>query len=360
MNRFMLWIGKGQWMDTRVDFFESLYMQLTRTSGEKPLIHIQLEEWAQRDKSRQIPRWMVFASAARKIKDGGATFAHAMRPFLPDEEFLLLQSGECNNDLAGAIRIVIDTIGTKGNMMATVISALGTALGGIATNWITAVLCGFYMWPEFLGLAPLKYWPTWSTPLIKAQLFAADHWLVVTIILLALIPLYFVLAPNWIGRGRAIADKFPPFSVYKGLQAVSLLSALAALVQGGTPVRQALINISEITPRYLRSHVMRMVAKYDASGANAIQSIRTGLFTIAMQDRIEDAARGQSFDEVLKQVGSRSTALLHRLLTRQVTAISGVFMVINLAILGYTGAVFIIASDEATSKAIAAETSGRR
>lgn len=356
----MLWLGTREWMDTRVDFLESLHLQLTRTSGEKTLIHTQLEAWGVRDKSRNNPRWLVFAHVARKMKDGEATFANAMRPFLPDEEFLLLQSGEFNNDLAGAIRIVLDTIGTKGSMMSTVVAALGSALAGIATNWLTAVLCGMFMWPDFLLLAPLKYWSSWSTPLIQAQIFAANHWVVVTSILIALIPLYFVLAPNWIGRGRAFADRFPPFSVYKGLQAVSLLSALAAQLQGGTPVRQALIRISEITPRYLRSHVMRMVDKYDASGEDAIQSIRTGLFTTAMQDRIEDAARGQSFDEVLKQVGSRSTALLHRLLTRQVKAISGVVMVINLALIGYTGAVFIIATDDATSKAIAAEANGRR
>lgn len=355
MKSIALWLGTREWMDTRVDYFESLHLQLSRTSGEKVLLHHQIEAWAERDKSRKNPRYLVFAHVAKKMRDGGSSFAHALRPFIPSDEYLLLQSAEYNGDLAGTLRLVVDTIASKGSMRATVAEALASGFSGLATNWITAVLSGMYLWPEFLGLAPIQYWPLWSVPLLKFQLFAAEHWIVLTLGLLVWIPAYFVAAPRWTGRGRTFADKFPPFNVYKGLQAVSLLSALSALVQGGVHVRHALIQIAEITPPYLQYHVNRMVRKYDGSGENAIESIRTGLFSTAMQDRIEDAARGQSFDAVLKQVGSRSSALLHRLLKQQVGVIAAVITAINLSMLGYTTVVFIVAADEAQQKAINVE-----
>ena len=216
------------------------------------------------------------------------------------------------------------------------------------------------MWPEFLDIAPLRFWPTWSVPLIKFHQFVTKHWFVLSVLVLIQPFLYFRLAPNWVGNGRKWADYIPPFSVYKSLQAVSLLSAMGALIQSGIPVHEAFKRIKEIVPPYLRWHVTRMSNKYESSGEDSIKAIRTGLFTQAMQDRIEDAARGQSFDEVLKQVGSRSTEIMQRVLRRQANVLSGILMAINMAALCYTALVLVVATDDAQNAAIKAEESGTR
>ena len=355
----MLWIGKREFMDSRMDYFETLHLQLTRSTTPTPL-HEQLETWAERDKERKNPRWRVFAYAARRMTEGGKTFSQAMEPFLPNEEFLLLQAGEYNNDMAGALRLVCETITTKKSMFSSVALILFMGVTTLASVLITAILLGIFMWPEFLDLAPIRFWPAWCVPLIKFHQFVTKHWFILTVLVVLQPFLYFRLAPNWVGRSRKWADFIPPFSVYKSLQAVSLLSAMGALIQSGLPVHESFKRIKEIVPPYLRWHVTRMLNKYESSGEDSIKAIRTGLFTQAMQDRIEDAARGQSFDEVLKQVGARSTEIMQRVLSRQANVLSGVLMAINMAALCYTALVLVVGTDTAQNAAIQAEDSGTR
>ena len=356
----MLWLATREFQEDRVDHFETLLLQLTRTSGMGIPLYTQLELWAQRDKSRNNPRWRVFAYAAKQIRNGGASFALAFKPFLPSDEFLLLQAGGFNNDLAGALRQVCDLVATKGNMLAAVGVVLLTGLSTLSSVFLTAIILGIFMWPEFLDLAPIQYWDSWCVPLIHFHQFVAAHWIVIAAMIGSLFPLYYKLAPNWVGRGRKWADYFPPFSVYRGLQSVGLLSAMGALIQSGVTVREAFVQISSTVPPYLKWHVLRMLRRYDASGEDSIKAIRTGLFTQAMQDRIEDAARGQSFDEVLKQVGTRSTDMMQRVLKQQMMFLSGILMTINLLALGYTGLVLVVGADSAQSTAIKAEENGTR
>lgn len=61
--------------------------------------------------------------------------------------------------------------------------------------------------------------------------------------------------PRWSDHGRSVADRFPPWSLYRLLHGIQFMSGLATLMSAGIPMAQAVWTLSDNAPRYVRDRL---------------------------------------------------------------------------------------------------------
>ena len=232
-------------------------------------------------------------------------------------------------------------------MRASVLAALAQPAIGLLSLLALSVAFGLALWPDILRGMPLKYWPGWTHLCINVQLWLGQKWMWLTALGL-FVGAYYYSLPRWVGRWRTVADLVPPWSIYRGQQASTLLSVLAALVESGRTVREAMVLIRDTSPPYMAWQLNRIVRKLDASGEEGIKSLRTGFFSQQIMDRVEDAASNRTFGATLRYVGQNSLRLIVSAVQKQANYSSGFFMlVVGIAFL-YTTAVIVIGMQDAT------------
>lgn len=354
----MLYTGALTFRRERVDMYEALIDKLdpaNRSNAAVETLTQIFRAWAERDRSRHDTRALVYGHVSARLANS-ASLAEALKPFIGVDEYLIIHAGEVQGDLVGALKLLVRYIGAGGTMRSAVLAALGQPALGLASLGILSVVVGIFMWPDFLRSIPLKYWPDWTHACIHTQMWLGRHWYWLTLLVL-LVAAYYYYLNRWIGRSRALADRIPPWSIYRSLQGSTLIGVLAALISAGKTVREALVSIRSMSSPYMRWHIDRMVRRLDATG-DGMAAIRSGPFSRAMMDRIEDAAAGRTFEDTLRHVSANALRLIVRTVQKQADAINLVFLLIVGVLFVYTAAVLVLGMQEATDAFIKAVSGG--
>ncbi len=348
-----LWLGALSFRANRLESYEALEESLLDRARAAPVtLRKTFERWAERDLARGDLRGQVFAQIERRLSKGGNTFATAIRPFVPDDEFLILSSGDLQGDVKNALGLVIRNIKAKASMNETLRSAMLQPAMGLVALLGLSFFSGIYLWPEFLRAIPRKFWPGWTLPCVDVQLWLVKHWYVM-LAGLVLVGLYYFTLSRWTGKSRDFFDRFPPWSIYKARQASSLLGVLAALVGSGRTVRQSFVLVQDLGSPYMAWHLRRMLRRYDASGEDAMSSMRTGFFSKLVVDRVEDAAGGRTFEKTLSYVGENSMKVILRIVSAQAQTASMAFMLVIGVLFVYINIVSVFGIQEAADAYIA-------
>lgn len=342
-----LWFAAVSFRNTRLELYESLIDKLDNSGAANVEKLDQIfGQWAARDRERRDSRAPALHYIHRKL-EAGRSLHEALKPFVPVDEAMILQSGEVRGDLRQALQLVVRNIQAGGSMRSSVAAAMAQPAIGVMSLLALSVGFGLMMWPDILRGVPIKHWPTWTHLCIDVQLWLGKHWLWLST-LGGWVVLYYATLNRWIGRSRTWADRFPPWSIYRGQQASSFLSVLAALVESGRTVRESLVMMQQSSTPYMAWQIARIIRKLDAAGEEGIKALRTGFFSRQIMDRVEDAATNRSFGATLRYVGSNSLRLIVTAVKKQADTSSLIFMAIVGAAFLYTTAVVVIGMQEAT------------
>jgi type II secretory pathway component PulF len=346
-NSPAMWLGAITFRNNRLDIYEQLLAKLDG-AGRAAVQSVPeiFGEWAAREKKRGDLLGYVYDYVRRKTSKGDS-LAESLRPFIDNDEYLILAGGEVRGDLVNTIRSLLANVEARQNMFDAVVAAMWMPVLGLMSIVGLSIGFGLFLWPEFIRAVPDQYWPGWTKPCITVQLWMGKHWLWMSISLLLFVA-YAVTLDRWTGRSREIIDRLPPWSIHKGRLAANVLGAMAALVGAGLSVREAFVMIRDRATPYMRWHLSRIIRRYDSPGTEGIAALRTGLFSRRMMDRVEDAASGRSFDETLKDVGTRSLKLVVRSLKAQAVASSAVIFLIVGVLFIYVTAVVVLGIQDAT------------
>lgn len=343
----MLSLGAMSFRSTRVELFESLIDKLDSTAANSVEKLDQIfGQWAKRDRERKDSRAPAMAYIHRQLEQG-KNLSDAIRRFVPVDEVLIIQSGEIRGNLTQSLELVVRNIRATESMRSSVLAAMAQPALGLVSLLLLSVGFGLMMWPDLLRGLPLKYWPTWAHFGINAQIWLGQKWMWLTG-LVVIVGAYYYTLPRWVGRWRTIVDMIPPWSIYRGQQASTLLGVMAALVESGRTVRESLVLMRDASPPYMAWQINRIVRKLDAAGEEGIKSLRTGFFSQQIMDRLEDAASNRTFGGTLRYVGQNSLRLIVSAVQKQANYSSVFFMfVVGVAFL-YTTAVIVIGMQDAT------------
>lgn len=342
----IMWLARRSLLSTRRDLYEALVDKLSNTAASSIERLDQIfEQWAQRDRERKDSRAPAMAYIHRQLLRG-RTLSESMKPFIPIDEALIIQSGESRGDLPQALNLAVRNINAGQSMRGKVGAALAQPAIGFVSLLILSVAFGLLMWPDILRGVPLKFWPAWAHPLIDFNLWIAKHWYWLGAVA-AIVALYQVSLPRWTGRWRAMADSLPPYSIYRGQAAATFLGVLAALIESGKTVRESLDQMRSNSSPYMRWRITQIMRRLDISGEEGIKSLRTGFFSQQIMDRIEDAATNRTFGATLRHIGENALRLIVRTVEQQADVANMVFMTMIGSAFMYTTAVVVIAMQEA-------------
>ena len=103
--------------------------------------------------------------------------------------------------------------------------------------------------------------------LITVSQFCIDYWHIIVGFLAVVILLVWFSLANWRGGLRTLFDVLPPWNIYKMHMAVGWMMSLAAMINAGIAMPDAMRILADNANRYLRD-ILESGLKYIANGDN--------------------------------------------------------------------------------------------
>ncbi len=212
----------------------------------------------------------------QKKLERGMSFSDTTRGWLPDEETLLVTSGNISN-LVVALENTSRVIESAGRIRRAVRSAIAYPLFLLILTFGIIVMVGLYLVPPLVEVAGSDViWRGAARGLIAMSDFTIQYWHAFAIGFVLLFFLIWLSLANWAGRLRVTFDKLPPWSIYKIHISVGWLMSLSSMISAGVTMPDAIHMLGENASRYLRS-ILEDTLHYIANGDNlGVALARTG------------------------------------------------------------------------------------
>lgn len=200
----------------------------------------------------------------------GKNIGEALSGFASPEEVLLIHSSQKGGNFTEGLTLAAELLAARRKIITALVGALTypAMLSGILVLFLYIISA--VVMPQMAASTDPEHWQGSAAWLYRISLFVNSS----TGVLAFLLFIGFIISiiatlPRWTGRGRAWADKIPPWSIYRLLIGVSWLQTVATLMSTG----QKLVNILDYiikdknTTPYLRS-ILRKIFIYASRGAN--------------------------------------------------------------------------------------------
>jgi type II secretory pathway component PulF len=111
--------------------------------------------------------------------------------------------------------------------------------------------------------------------------------------------------PRWRGRMRLQCEKLPVYNLYRDFQCGLLFTTMAMLLQNGGTLKGALEDIAQRSSRWMRWHILRVLAALDENPTAMLRAFGRGLLSKHLQARAATLMRtAPSFSDVLIELGT--------------------------------------------------------
>ncbi|WP_322074723.1 type II secretion system F family protein [Burkholderia cepacia] len=335
--RFHAW----RFRQVREMFYEETRLDIDR-KGHRPretLIE-RIETLAERDERRGGLVWPAYHDLLGRLR-AGDDFATALKPFVPLDEYALLEISTSSTR--------VDAV-ARGFALAGMVAHAKRVLSGriraelaypvllLVMAFLLAMLFGGLVFPDLPDLQPVNQWLPLGQLIYAVNTFAFRHWPVVLIVVAALIGAYFAALRYWTGPVRNQVDSWPfLFRNHRDLEAARFIVALASLFESGLPLRAALNRLAEHATPWLAWHLKTMHARLDDDPEEPLMALDTGMLSRELVDRIADSARRANFEEAVRELGHASLGSVIETIRRNARVTHFVMLVVGLSFVALVG-----------------------
>ncbi|MXN76495.1 type II secretion system protein [Burkholderia sp. 4701] len=271
----------------------------------------------QRHRSRKNMAWPAFQKIAQRMR-AGDDFAVAIKPFIPSDEFTLLElAGQSPRDDAAVRGLELAEMAAHAKGVLSATTSLQMAYPAFLLIYLYGflVLFGAEILPATLDVKPLEKWSAFGQFVYAVDTFCAEYWWLTGSIVAALVAAYFHTLRRWTGELRNRVDAMPlMWRNRRDLRAALLIVSLAGLFDSNMTLRAALDKLTKSADPWMRWHLRRMNARLTANPDQPMRALDTGIFSEHTIDIMTDAAGRDQFVESIKDLGQNS-------LTRVVEAV---------------------------------------
>ena len=203
----------------------------------------------------------------QKNLERGMTFSEATRGWVPQNETLLVTSGNLSN-LVVALENVGRVVDGTQRIRRAMTSAIGYPLFLLGLTFGIIIMVGIYLVPPLIEVGGGNVvWRGSAQSLVWLSTISIKYWYIFLVVFASIIAVVWVSLANWSGRLRAVFDKFPPWSIYKIQMSVGWLMSLGAMVSAGVTIPDAMRMLADSANRYLKS-ILERTLRYIANGEN--------------------------------------------------------------------------------------------
>lgn len=212
----------------------------------------------------------------QKNLEQGMSFSETTRGWLPDEETLLVTSGNVSN-LVIALENTTRVVESASRIRRAVRNAVAYPLFLVALTFVLIIMVGLYLIPPLVEVAGNDIiWRGTARGLILMSEFMVSNWYWFVIGIFVLITVVGFSLDNLSGRLRAAFDKIPPWNIYKIRVSVGWLMSLSAMVAAGITIPDAMRMLADNANKYLRD-ILEKTLHNIANGENlGLSLLNTG------------------------------------------------------------------------------------
>ncbi|WP_244145377.1 type II secretion system F family protein [Paraburkholderia mimosarum] len=333
--KFATW----RFQKVREAFYEESRLDIEATKGlrNRETLMERLGVLEERARKRRQIVWMVYHAIGERLGKGEG-FAQSMKPFIPGEEYALLELAESSTKEDAARRgfeLCSMTASARRVLATTTAMQLAYPVMLLAYMYGLGAMFGALIYPQVLEIRPLKQWNAPGHFLYAIDTFCADYWWLNVALIGALVWAYFYGLKRWTGPLRNRIDAAPlMWRNRRDLRAALLIVSLSGLFDSGLTLSGALERIKVNADPWLRWHVTRMLRRLELKPEEPMRALETGIFSALVVDRIADAERRDNFVEAVKSLGRGS-------LDRVVEAVRRNARITHYVLLGIAAALFI-------------------
>ena len=189
-----------------------------------------LLERAKKDKN---PVHHVYEHIVKSLRDGN-TLGNALQGFAEPEEIMLINSGQTGGQasLAEGFAKAADLMEKKRKIKGGILKEVAYPLVLFCNVLGFLFLISTVLIPEMTRLSDPSKWTGAARLLYVISSFVTSWYGLITAILCAVLLFLIGLSlKRWSGTGRTLADKVPPWSIYRMLVGISWLYAVSILLQ---------------------------------------------------------------------------------------------------------------------------------
>lgn len=236
------------------------------------------------------------------------TFSDALEASGNPPETGLIAAGEEAGKLAETLLFTAMTLDAEKTIQGVIKGAMAypilLVVAMLGTFWYSAVEIA----PELEHAVKGMVWTGQSALYFSIGKFVNSPGMLLVLAIVAAIVLAIRWTlPRWTGTGRATADRFPPWSLYRLLHGVRFMTALSTLIQAGVPMAQAIWKLSEGGNPYLRSR-LDSILFYIRQGkgfGDALKETGYDFPDAEIVDAMRVYARMADFQKLLKESSGR-------------------------------------------------------
>lgn len=284
-----------------------LYRKIaTMLANGLPLLRI-LDELGSRASSQgrkpAQPLAIALAEWKRAVQNG-QPLAEGMRDWVPRAEQLVILAAEQSGRLESGLAAVIDVVQASRKIRASI--AGGVAYPALVLTVILAYmyLFGSLVVPEFARVSDPTRWRGSALALYQTSSWVRN-WMPLLVLLLVALGFGFLhTLPRWRGNVRILADRLPPYSVYRMVQGSGFLFAFSALLSAGITVEKSLLRLCESANPWMRERLEGALLGVK-SGLNCGEALKNAGYAFPSPEIVDDLcihAEYRGFPEVLRMV----------------------------------------------------------
>ena len=194
----------------------------------------------------------------------------------PSEKIMFGARGaaEASHLYDGAYRIIETQRSMKKTINGTILQS------GLAFSVVLLLyyILGTRLYPAFMGISPLEDWPIFPRTVATLALAYVRNLELILVALISLVVFLRYAMIYYTGPGRVLADRFPPFSLYRITTGVAFLMAIVERGRMGGALNTRLLHVmASQSSGYIRNRIAT-IAEYADQDTGGIGSAahRTG------------------------------------------------------------------------------------
>lgn len=237
--------------------------------------------------------------------DNGKRLSQVIGEWVSPVERMLIAAGDHSGSVEQSMKSAIHVMQASQKIRSSIVSGLWYPALLIVAAFVVLYMIGFMVVPAFSKAQPVGGFRGSAAVLVSLAYFA-QHWMIpIAIALVLSIVVFFYSLPRWDGRVRVILDRFPPYSVYRMLVGSTWLISLAAMIEAGVRLENALQQLNEMSGRWMKNRTLAALSGMRAGYHLGDALLRSG-FDFPDREIIDDLGIYSSlsgFDEALSTLG---------------------------------------------------------
>jgi type II secretory pathway component PulF len=210
-----------------------------------------IEEISKVQKKNNSPEYHFLTHVSKEMQKG-KSFSGSLKGWTTDNELLLIQSGEQSGDLEKSFRMAIKLTLQLKEINSTIKSQAAYPFALLILLLGVLYFFSVEIFPALTGIAPVADWPESPRTLYNLTYFVRSNILLIFAGIFAVSFVVYKSLGRLTGPVRDALDKYPPFSLYKDIQASVFLISVATLMVAQVSLQESILSLKKQSNKYIK------------------------------------------------------------------------------------------------------------